>query len=287
MISRIAVCFLIVLASIAIAQSDLPELGETTSGPTLYPGGLTAEARGLTTPGDRIQAGFPVNYEGSVLAGVDELGRVLIATDYDGDGLADICFLATSPERLEGPWSWSISNADIKYNNARLRIRSTISDYAVNITHGDRDALGLNKSKFAEVFELLNARETVVQVAFPAGSGNALSSMSHTDLYSWPENFWYDLLDPASATPTCNCQECLNIPQPRTNLTCVIGDADGECSLAAGDCGTNPMTGNPYPGCGPAQCTGPGGPPGAEFFYVCCSCILGPRCRCASCGTID
>ena len=283
MISRLAVLFL-ALAPLVMAQSDLDfeELAEAKSGPTLYPRQLTAEARGLKTPGDRIQANFPVNYEGSVLAGVDTLGRVLIATDYDADGLVDISFLATAPERLEGPWSWFISNADIKYNNARLRIRSAIGDYAVNITHGDRAALGLNKKKFAEVFELLNARETVVQVTYPAGSGKALTSMSHTDLETWPYNFRYDLLDPVSVTPNCSCPQCVNIPQPRTDLTCIIG-SQGECELAAGQCGTHPLTGEVLPGCGPVQCTGPGGP-GPSFVYVCCSCLFFADCRCKECG---
>lgn len=279
-----AVLLLVVPFGSAVSDIDLKEIAANTRPDKLYAGN-PAQKTGLDTPGDKIQAGFPVNYEGAVLAGVDELGRVLIATDYDGDGLADISYLATAPERLEGPWSWFIASADIKYNNARLRIRSKSHDYALRISHGDRGPIGLNREKYAEVFELLDAIETVVQVTYPSGTGSALSDMSHTNLEAWPDNFWYDALDPGTATPDCSCPECLNIPEPRTHMTCLLGDSDGECSLDPGECGTNPITGLPFPGCGPVQCTGGGGPVDT-YFHVCCSCVIGPSCRCKECGTI-
>lgn len=192
----------LLLASPAHSEpdSELSDASQTRSGQALWPPQSESTAP-IDTPGGRIQAGFPVTYRGSVVAGVDTLGRVLIGTDYDGDSLADILFLATAPERLRGPWSWYVPSAEIKYDQGRLRIRSTDSDYALNISHGDRSAIELKKSGYAVVFELTHAIETVVQVTYPFGTGNALSALSYEDTQTWPVNFWDDFLGAGTSAP--------------------------------------------------------------------------------------
>lgn len=212
-------------------------------------------------------------FRGTALAGVDELGRVLIALDeWPQDGRADHCFLYTSRERLAGPWSRVIEDARLHYRDSGLILESRGHAFALSLAMAESRPRPLNERRYAEVFVDREGVEWVRQDA-PEGGGNILSDMTHFDLTTWPENFWYDLLDPESQSCP-DFSDCINIGAGVVN------------PLGAVSCGIQ------HPGpcindgsCGPITCA----PQYGQF--ACCFCkprgLIGsdPNCRCRGCRT--
>jgi hypothetical protein len=89
--------------------------------------------------------------------------------------------------------------------------------------------------------------------------GMALAGMSHSDITTWPESFWYDGLDPKS------CQNC----------------ASADCDT--GGCGASNCAIGPADGCTITQCSTNCGVVTQQYF-ACCKCtISGNPCRCIGC----
>ena len=164
---------------------------------------------------------------GDALVGVDSLGRVLIAVDQQpADGFVDFFFLFTAPGRYAGPWSERIKKAEIVAGERGLVLRSTPPFFVVSLAIGPEDVQSPKHPPFAEVFE---AHEGVELITVPDGSRTfALASVDINDLWTWPEFFAYDLLNPASCTNDFDCQSggssspscgIFGCPQPPTGCS--------------------------------------------------------------------
>lgn len=159
---------------------------------------------------------------GDVLVGVDELGRVLIAVDEQPlDGRADHCFLFTAGDRLAGPWSERLTNAKVVVKAGSLSIRSTPPFFVASLALTGREPLSPQHPPHADVFSSHDGMELSRMDAGPAG-GALLDSMDVTDLHTWPESFWYDLLAPESG------------PCPDDSDCDAGGKSSNECSLQIG-----------------------------------------------------
>lgn len=194
---------------------------------------------------------------GDALVGVDQLGRVLVAVDsVPTDGLADTCFLYTGRERLAGPWSRQLSHAMVVHKSeGTLSVEAAPPDFVLSVAVVGAEPQVLHYTPGAEVFEDEEGLELAFMNAGPSG-GASLDQMSHEDLETWPESFWYDLLDPASG-PCPDDSDCTGGGNPSTGceITCLFGQ----------QCGT----------------TCP------QDTYSCCKCLAGglggPSCRCRPC----
>ncbi len=199
---------------------------------------------------------------GDALFGVDELGRVLLAVDgVPVDGVADHCFLFTATERLAGgPWSERVSNAVVVYNDAgSLSLRDSPPSHLVSLALEAVEPPGIKQPPFAEV---LAAHEGIELVKLDVGEegGALLDDMDIADLSTWPEPFWYDLLDPASG-PCSDDSDCQ-----------AGGMGASSCSIG---------------GCGPLQTQSCNVTCGLDT-YACCKCLglaqaFRPQCRCLPC----
>ncbi len=195
---------------------------------------------------------------GTVLVGVDPLGRVLVALDkVPMDGKADHCFLFTGTERIEfGAWSergmaslvHKPDSLTISIPSEQLHVRLSMvsSEQAPHVPGGFEELV------FDEGVELARLNASVM-------GGALLDEMDVEILETWPEAFWYDLLDPASGpcAPDNDCQ--------------AGGQGSSACSISG--CGIINTQ-----GCS-TTCE--------EGSYACCLCMnmqANPaRCRCRPC----
>lgn len=191
---------------------------------------------------------------GDVLVGVDALGRVLVAVDsMPTDGLADTCFIYTASERLSGPWSRMLSNARVVHKKeGSLSIEAAPPDFVVLLSTGGAEPPDTGHPPESEVFEVEGGLELAVMEAGPSG-GAPLLSMRHDDLETWPEGFWYDLLDPASG------------PCPDDSDCTAGGQGTSSCSIDCGIVGCSVTCWN-------------------QDEYSCCKCLF-LMCRCRPCIT--
>jgi len=164
---------------------------------------------------------------GDVLVGVDPLGRVLIAVDQlPADGLADQCFLFTSAERLEGPWSERFDLARVTVSEGSLTIKNAPATHAISLAVIGSDPLPLGVPPHAVSLSHHDGLELSKMRAGPLGGGS-MNSMSILDLSTWPEAFWYDLLAPESG-PCPDDSDCIAGGQGSTSCSLTISTS---CSV--------------------------------------------------------
>ncbi len=196
---------------------------------------------------------------GEALYGVDELGRFLVAVDsHPLDGLADTCLLFTASERVAGgPWSRRAQVRVVHKDDGTLSLRESPPFFVVSLALSGIDPPAQGNPPQAEEFALHDGLELVALHAGPAG-GAALDQMDIGHLATWPEAFWYDYHDPASA-------QC-----PSDHDCSAGGEGACACSIGCGaglSCSVN---------CSPSSCP--------ESQFACCKCLMfGSSCRCRQC----
>lgn len=148
---------------------------------------------------DTLNEDKSTNNGATALVGVDALGRIAIAVDYEPDGYADAAMLLTSSARLDGPWSRLLTDATIKIKNGSVQITSMAEKYAMSL------AVKLAAQPAVPGW----AQEITVQsdmLEFESSSygdrETPFASISHEDVLSWPDHFSYDSLDPGNITCT-------------------------------------------------------------------------------------
>jgi hypothetical protein len=227
------------------------------------------------TLAQRLAQDREATFEASVLTGIDALGRVAIATDADGDGIADVYFLLTAKERLPGPVTRLLPRAKVHYSNGSLSIESNDRDYALVVTGAGMKPLQISADQYAEFFEL-NEAEELTGTLGGAGSTNALhmTAISHADVGSWPVSFWLDTMQPATGTVTCpDCSFCRNLPSGTSGGACLT-EGQEQCNVSPSTCSANDI------GCFAVVCHSNSN----KYDFACCSCA-GPLslCRCLQC----
>jgi hypothetical protein len=220
-----------------------------------------------TERAEHMQSGERRYKRATVVAGVDTLGRVLVAVDADHDGYADECLLFTDSRRLEGPWSIHLEEADVVSTLGTLKIEASDRSFAMALAveGAALPRLKAQGRRFGRIFIEDEGFEQARMIPPEGQYGGLLSSMIHTDVQSWPASFWYDALDPGSCQ-NCNSAEC---------------DAGG-CGATSCDIGP--------PQCFVTNCSVTCGSTIGDRF-ACCECTImqppPPACRCITCVTND
>jgi hypothetical protein len=254
---------LLSLAAAFLPLASPPPVAEGETAPIACPSptseDLEAQKRHLL---DRRKLGERV----AVLAGVDPLGRVLLAVDHGQDDAVDELFLFTPRERLKGPWSELILSADIESTTGTLRLESHDRSLAIVLAVSPADLPKLKRGT-RDYRRVVQAQGyELVRKSLDPAYGRRLSSFDHTLLETWPESFREDLMVPGTSYPT-DCWNCGNTP-------CQVGGCNAlTCSTICHGLAVND------------ECA-VGCRPGASF--ACCNCTNGPffpigDCRCRPC----
>ena len=208
-------------------------------------------------------------YRGTAIVGVDALGRVVIGLDQTQrgasvpDGFVDQYFLFTAQERIEGPWAQLIPDARILHKPRRLLLRSGNGDVLFSLALEDASTNGETRRKHHRPQTLIrhDGRELVGLTA-PDGTGVSLASLDHSDIATWPQPFWTDLLSSGTggaSTTKCSSEKCNAGGGGGTGArSCSIncGRVLGSCSVACmGEC----------------------------IDFACCDCGFSKSCRCKRC----
>lgn len=203
----------------------------------------------------------------SALVGVDSLGRVLVALDLDRDDFVEEVVLFTPRERLKGPWSELVRDAELEQTAGTLRLEARDRSVALALAVNPADAPKLRRAAraYRRAIEQDRGEELARNGVDPA-YGRRLSSYDHTLIETWPESFREDLVVPGTTGPTtcfncgttdCTVGGCYSIG---CNIDCKGLIANDTCGIA----------------CNAAQSFG------------CCNCTNGPffpigSCRCIPC----
>ncbi|MEN7344109.1 MAG: hypothetical protein AAAFM81_14250 [Pseudomonadota bacterium] len=195
-----------------------------------------------------------------VVAGVDSLGRLLLALDVDRDGFADEMKLFTGSERFPEMWSESFSGFVLSTSGTLViaaRDKSVLIAIATNNIEPPGN-LQARADTFNRAFVNFSGIEMVGQSLGP--SAVYLNDVSAMSPAFWPETFQDDLLSMGTAIPNCaNCQ----------SETCRNGGGCGSTGCAiGGDTGGACQTSCAWP-----------------FSFACCDAgFLGNKCRCVVCS---
>lgn len=193
-------------------------------------------------------------YYGDAVAGVDELGRVMIALETTPfDGIVDQFFLFTANDRLTPVWWEHLDDVTVVYKNKTLLLTTTPPDFVMSLAVDGAQAPHRGTPPGAEVFQVEGGVELAALRNGVDGVEGSVHDHIWADLESWPESFWYDTLDPASDCVQTSCQ------------------AGGEGSRS---CGVE---------CGPENACQTGCRAG---YFACCNCptFLRASCRCVRCN---
>jgi hypothetical protein len=202
----------------------------------------------------------------SALVGVDSLGRVLMALDYDRDEIVEELVLFTPRERLEGPWSELVRSAEVENTSGTLRLEAHDGSVAIALAvyPADLPTFRRKAAAFKRVIQENRGNELVRNSLDPA-FGRHLSSFDHTLIETWPESFRDDLVVPGTTLSTCyNC----------ISAKCKIGGCSSAgCSLECPGIVVNGVCGIT---CNTMQ------------SFACCNCTNGlvfpiGSCRCIAC----
>jgi hypothetical protein len=230
--------------------------------PTAGPGISTEEMRA-----DLHQTVIPAQHS-DVLVGVDVLGRVAIAADFDRDGISDRIILYTAQERLQGPWSRYLTDAVISIQKGTVLVTSKADAFglsaAVSVARPQALPSWVNEPI------LMSAGRELVQL-FDTKGAVPIASLDHNVVATWPESLWMDLLaeQPVVALGGCT-RECCE---------------DGSCTsggAASTSCSIGGCTGNPS-SCSVSGCGGT-----TPNNFACCKCGIDGQggdanCRCEGC----
>lgn len=144
----------------------------------------------------------------AALVGVDALGRVLMAIDYDRNETADELVLFTARQRLDGPWSELVRSASIDGTSGTLRFEARDRSVAIALAvyPADLPKLKGKGAAFKRVIQQSGGHELVRNRPDQA-YGRLLSSFDHNLIDSWPESFRDDLVVPGTTAPI-SCYNC-------------------------------------------------------------------------------
>lgn len=230
---------------------------------------LTAEQ--IETHKSRQMADRRATRPASALVGVDALGRVLMALDYDRDEMVDELVLFTPRHRLEGPWSERIHAANVDGTAGTLRLEARDGSLAILLAVFPADVPELaSKSahRFKRVIREADGDELVRTKLDPA-SGRRLESFDHTLIESWPESFRRELNVPGTSGPL-SCYNC-------GTYNCRVGGCYS--SGCAVDCFGLLLNSPCQVSCNPSR------------SFSCCNCTNGivlpiAECRCIACWRV-
>jgi hypothetical protein len=250
---------------LAIAASSA--LAATAEEKQICPPASTAGMAMEEKRADLRQVVLPAQHS-AILIGVDALGRLAVAADFDRNGTSDRIIMYTAQERLQGPWSRYLADAVISLEKGSLLVTSKSEGFGLSAAVSVARPQALPSwIKEPVVHE---AGRELVQL-FGADDAIAMASLDYEEIGSWPESLSMDLLaeQPFVALGGCT-RECCD---------------DGPCNS-----GGPPSTSCNIGGCAgaPSSCvvSGCGGTQPNNF--ACCGCGLngqgGPaKCRCKAC----
>ena len=213
--------------------------------------------------------------EGDVLAGVDPLGRILVAIDQSpADGQVDRYFLFTDKERIPA------NIASVERGQGQLKVRNQSQALEVRIPSAQTlFSLAVNaRQPFRSSSEILTvALHQGVELVQLSGTTGSIENLDIADLSLWPAPFEVDYHGSEGHASGDTFPPLLG-PCPPDGDCEAGGQGSSECSIS---------------GCKPEGGTGPDGCSVScdECMYACCKCIqrnwlLGgnfANCRCRLC----
>jgi hypothetical protein len=247
-----------------IAPAQTPE-PESVKDPEQCPA-LTAEQLEEAKRGQLAER--KVHRRVSALVGVDALGRVLMAIDYDRDEIVEEVVLFTGRERLEGPWGELIRSAEIEVTTGTLRFEARDRSIAIALAvhPAELPTLKGKRAAFKRLIEQSGGHELVRNSIAPE-YGRHMSSFDHALIDSWPESFRDDLIVPGTGIVLDDCFNC-------GTADCQVGGCLGaSCSKHCSGIVVNDACSI---GCNP------------DRAFPCCNCTNGiffpiASCRCIAC----
>jgi hypothetical protein len=135
----------------------------------------------------------------NTLVGVDVLGRIAIAVDTDGDGVGEHVVLYTDQERIPGPWSRQLRNANVTLNKGSVLITSREDAFALAVAVSVAD-LPVAPRWARNTVTRSGGRELVR--LFDDKAFVSLSSLDYSSILSWPSTLHDDLIASVEAAST-------------------------------------------------------------------------------------
>lgn len=211
----------------------------------------------------------------NVLLGVDALGRIAIAADFDKDGMSDRILLFTGQDRLDGPWSRYLSDAYISVQEGTALVTSKPDSFGMSIAVSVASPQPV--PSWVKDANVHSGGRELVQLWDDKGTVS-IHSLGHNDISTWPDTLWMDLLgEPPSGAPLL-MGGCDRFCCDDGNCTSGGATATG-CSI--GGCSGSPTS------CSVSGCSG-GTPPPTPPTFACCKCGIdgqggNANCRCKAC----
>lgn len=176
-----------------------------------------------------------VHKKATVLIGVDVLGRIAIAADYDNDNLADEVMLFAGLTRLTAPQPTIIERATVTVTRNGVMVEAADRSLALAAYLSDEayTPMRVPKKKWNRRFDQVVVVDEGImfnRVEPPPEQQRILSTYDHNSIYSWPVNFHRDVLGPGTAGGSfpAGCFGC---------GSCQVVDGVANCFTACLECG--------------------------------------------------
>jgi hypothetical protein len=224
----------------------------------------------------------------NTVVGVDALGRIAIAVDNDGDGMGEHVLLYTDQERIAGPWSRQLQNANVTVKKGSVLVTSRPDEFALAIAVSVADLPSVprwarnavSRSGGRELARLFDDKAFV-----------SLSSLDYTSIPSWPVTLHDDLIAQVEAAAIGVPATNGGVSQQAGPVTTFGGCGSGGqcCEDRECDAGGMPSSSCSISGCLgiPAQCQVSGCAGVDPAVFACCQCDQTDgnkaKCRCKAC----
>jgi hypothetical protein len=124
------------------------------------------------------------------LIGVDLLGRVVMALDFNRDGVIDKAMLFTAAERLSGPWSLMLESATVISSAGGVRVLADDGAFAAALATEGYSVPEISwRGRGIQDFKRSLTNGKGQELLWVKGGGRTMESLRHDTIESWPDSF--------------------------------------------------------------------------------------------------